>query len=59
MGGGLFELPCFKRAALTLVAVAPSADRLDESVLTVNDGLPKGVLVPARGGGPAIEGETL
>src|ERR1700691_4214279 len=61
VGGGLFIPLCFKRAGLTLVAVAPRADdRLDESVFTVNDGLPKGVLVLARGGcWPMLEGEML
>lgn len=43
--------PCLRRAALTLVAVAPRADdRFELSVLTVSDGLPRGVLVLVRAG---------
>jgi hypothetical protein len=43
--------PCLRRAALTLVAVAPRADdRFELSVLTVSVGLPRGVLVLVRAG---------
>lgn len=53
--------PCLKRAALTLVAVAPRADdRFELSVLTVSVGRPRGVLVLAREGcDPMIEGEIV
>ena len=53
--------PCLRRAALTLVAVAPRADdRFELSVLTVSVGLPRGVLVLVRAGCSAIgSGKSL
>lgn len=66
MGGGLLLglVPlCLKRAGLTLVAVAPRAEarfEIAESVLTVSNGLPIGVLVLARGaGGAMLNGEIV